>query len=298
MSKDQVIDSLTGIEDDMIQTVEELRNKKRHPVWMKWGTLAACLCLLVAIALPVLHFKGGLDHQNSVQAIAALEYNGMFYEAVNIPEVLEKFGLPSEITADMAGEHLEYLKSDGGAGYECTTIETDIELYQYAPSVCRGVLVLRDGDAWYAALFCNFYQFDDNTSVEFTELYRVYGIDSAADIASITEMSNSNNREIGKPVTDPKEISDFYDMTTALLSYGNDDFQKRMFGGYADEETQMQAHTAFADDRRNLRIETTDGLRFFVAFYPSYDWIYGTGALSYYQIDDQMHEWIDRNLDK
>ena len=296
MSKDKVIDSLTGIEDDMIQTVEALRNKKRHPVWMKWGALAACLCLLVAISIPVLHHKGGPDHQGSVQAIAALEYNGMFYEAVNIPEVLEKFGLPSEITADMAGEHLEYLKSDGGAGYECTTIETDIELYQYAPSVCRGVLVLRDGDTWYAALFCNFYQFDDNTSVELTELYQVYGIDSAADIASITEMSNSNNREIGKPVTDPKEISDFYDMTTALLSYGNDDFQKRLFGEYVDEDTQMQVHTAFADDRRNLRIETTDGLRFFIAFYPSYDWIYGTGTLSYYQIDDQMHEWIDRNL--
>ena len=153
MSKDKVIDSLTGIDDDMIETVAALRSKQRRPIWIKWGALAACLCLLIAIAIPVLNYKGGPDNQDSVQAIAALEYNGMFYEAVNIPEVLEKFGLPSEITADMAGEHLEYLKSDGGAGYECTTIETDIELYQYAPSVCRGVLVLRDGDTWYAALF-------------------------------------------------------------------------------------------------------------------------------------------------
>lgn len=295
MSKDKVIDSLTGIDDDMIETVAALRSKQRRPIWIKWGALAACLCLLIAIAIPVLNYKGGPDNQDSVQAIATLEYNGKFYEAVNIPEVLEKFGLPSEISADMAGKHLEYLKSDGGAGYKCTASQTDIELYQYAPSVCDGVLVLRDGDTWYAALFCNFYQFDDNTSVELTELYQVYGIDSAADIASITEMADSNYREIGKPVTNLQEIEEFYEMTVALWSYGNDEYQELLYGDIPEEE-QPEFHNAVAKDRRNLRIETTTGLRFFIAFYPSYDWIYGTGALSYYQIDDQMHEWIDRNL--
>ena len=69
-----------------------------------------------------------------------------------------------------------------------------------------------------------------------------------------------------------------------------------MFGGYPDEETQMQAHTAFADDRRNLRIKTTDGLRFFISFHPSFDWINGGGTMSYFKIDEQMHAWIDRNL--
>ena len=165
MSKDKVIDSLTGIDDDMIQTVEALRQKKKRSVWLKWGALAACLCLVISIAIPALHYKGGPDKQDSAQALAVLRFNGMYYEAVDVPEILEKYGLPSEITADMAGEHLEYLKSDGGAGYECTPIETDIELYQYAPSPCRGVLVLRDGERWYAALFCNFFQFDSNTSV-------------------------------------------------------------------------------------------------------------------------------------
>ena len=149
---------------------------------------------MVSIAIPVLHHKGGSGIQDPVHAIAALEYNGKFYETVDIPEVLEKYGLPSKITADMAGEHFEYLKSDGGAGYECTASQTDIELYQYAPSACDGVYVLRDGDAWYAALFCNFYQFDSNTSDELTELYRVYGIDSADDIQSITEMGQQQQQ--------------------------------------------------------------------------------------------------------
>ena len=43
MSKDKVIDSLTGIDDDVIETVEALRSKRRRPIWIKWGALAACL---------------------------------------------------------------------------------------------------------------------------------------------------------------------------------------------------------------------------------------------------------------
>ena len=48
MSKDRVIDSLGRIDEDMIQGVEALRQKKKHPAWKKWGAMAACFCLLVA----------------------------------------------------------------------------------------------------------------------------------------------------------------------------------------------------------------------------------------------------------
>lgn len=48
MSKDRVVDSLVRIDDDMIQSVEALRQKKKRPVWMKWGAMAACFCLLIA----------------------------------------------------------------------------------------------------------------------------------------------------------------------------------------------------------------------------------------------------------
>jgi len=295
MSKDRVIDSLGRIDDDMIQKVESLRQKKKRPAWNKWAAMVACLCLVIGIAIPVIHHKGGFEG-DPAKEIAALEFNGCFYEAVDIPEVLEKYGLPGEITADMAGEHVSYLKSDGGVGYEETSLETDIELYQYAPTPCRGVYVLRDGKKYMAALFCNFYQFDSNTNTELTELYRVYGIESADDIVSLTEMSWSNQEEIGTPVTDRAEINEFYNMTIALWSYGNDDFQKLMFGGYPDEETLQKAYIAYADDQRNLRIKTTDGLCFFISFHPNYDWIEGGGTMSYFQIDEQMHEWIDRNL--
>ena len=296
MNRNDLFRSMEGIDDDILERSEQATG--RRTVWVKWAAMAACLCLVLSIAIPVLHFKGGSGHQDGVQDIAALEFNGKFYEAVDIPEVLEKYGLPRKITSDMAGEPLGYLKHNGVNGYECTATQTDMELYQYAPAVCDGVMLLRDGDHWSAALFCNFYQFDSNTSVELTELYRVYGIEGAEDIASITEMGKGSREEIGTPVTDAAEISEFYDMTTALWSWGNDSFQEKMFGGFPNEEAQLEAHRAFADDRRNIRIETAEGLRFFIAIYPSFGWIYGGGTQSYFKIDDQMHAWIDRNLNQ
>ena len=119
----------------------------------------------------------------------------------------------------------------------------------------------------------------------------------ADDIASITEMKWNNEQEVGSPVTNRQEITEFYHMTITLVSYGNDDFQTEVFDGIP-EENQQEAHTAFADDRRNLRIETASGLRFFISFYPNYDWIEGGGTMSYFKIDKQMHGWIERNLNR
>lgn len=294
MTNENILDAIGGINENAVQDAKAYKRPKSKR-WFRWGAMAACLCLVVGIAIPILHHKGGIDHQDPLQDTAAFELNGKFYEVVETPEVLEKYGLPSKITEDVAGDHVAYLKSDGDDSYECTPIETDMELYQYNPAASDGVYVLRNGETWCAALFCNFYQFDSNTNCSLTELYRVYGIESADDIKSITEMDNNNENETGTPVVERQEITEFYNMTIALGSYGNDDFQAEVFDGIP-EENQQEAHTAFADDRRNLRIETASGLRFFIAFYPSYNWIYGGGTMSYFKIDNQMRNWIERNV--
>lgn len=296
MNRKDLYHSFHEVDDDILERSESVTQRKRRPVWLKLGTLAACLCLMVIVAIPVLNSMYVQDSKDPILEIATLEYDGRFYEAVDIPKVLEKYGLPSKITADMAGDHLAYLKSNGGVCYEYTPFETNIELYQYAPAVCDGVYVLRDDNNWYAALFYNFCQYDSNTKHEFTELYHVYDVRSADDISSITEMDWNNDREVGAAVIDHQEIKEFYDMTISLQSYGNDDFQKIMFDGIPEEE-QPKAHNAFADDYRSIRIKTINGLSFYIGFHPSFDWIWGTGTMSYYQIDEQMHAWIDRNLD-
>lgn len=296
MTRKTVSDAITNISAEYIEKAADYTaaKKARRPAWIKWVAVAACLCLVANIAIPTLRHKGGIDRQDPIQDIAIFEFNGKLYEAVDTPEILEKYGLPSKITEAMAGDHVSYLRSDGAVGYECTPVETDIELYQYAPAASNGVYVLRDGEAWYAALFCGFHQFDSNTSSPLTELYRVYGIESADDIKSITKMDGNDESEIGTPVVERQEIAAFYAITLALESYGNDDFQAEVFGAIP-EEKQQDAHNAFADDRKDLRIETQDGLCFFLSFYPSYDWIYGGGTMSYFKIDDQIRNWIERS---
>jgi len=37
----------------MIREVEVMRGKKRRPIWLKLGALAACLCLIAAVVVPV-----------------------------------------------------------------------------------------------------------------------------------------------------------------------------------------------------------------------------------------------------
>lgn len=82
MSKDRVIDSLSRIDDDMIQGVEALRRKKKHPEWMKWGALAACLCLVVAFAIPTV-FRQPVESPNDTMdpsdGPSSLVVNGVNY---------------------------------------------------------------------------------------------------------------------------------------------------------------------------------------------------------------------------
>lgn len=288
--------AFSGVDEALLERSEAAPVTRHAP--MRWMTLAACLCLVATLLFPTVRglLKGhGGDHK---RPLATLEYGGKFYEAVDDPAILEKYGLPRQITAEMAGEQLIYLTGDKERGYDCTAKQTDKVLCHYAPAPGDAVYIVQDGSAYLAAIFCNFYQFDSNTSCELTELYRVYRISSAEDIASITEVDRHREKTIGTPLTDRQEIGEFYDRTIALWSYGNDDFQKAMFGGCTSEEEQLALHTAFAEDSRVLRLETAEGLRFYLNFYPTYRWIYGGGTMSYFQIDEPLLQWFDRNFSR
>lgn len=287
--------ALQDVDEELLRRSEiTCSSKSARP--LRWTALAACLCLVATLLFPTVRglLKGhGGDHK---RPLATLEYGGKFYEAVDDPAILEKYGLPRQITADMAGEQLIYLTGDKERGYSCTAYETDKVLCRYAPAPGDAVYIVQDGSAYLAAIFCNFYQFDSNTSCELTELYRVYGIGRAEDIVSIAEVDWHRENVIGTPLSDRQEIGEFYDRTIALWSYGNDDFQNAMFGGCTSEEEQLALHTAFAEDSRMLRVETTDGLQFYLNFYPTYRWIYGGGTLSYFQMDEPLLQWFERNF--
>ena len=49
MNRDNLIDSIGKIDDDMVQKLEVLRmEKKKKSSWLKWSAMADCLCLVVA----------------------------------------------------------------------------------------------------------------------------------------------------------------------------------------------------------------------------------------------------------
>ena len=272
MNRKDLYHGFNEVDDDILERSETASQRKKKPVWLKWGAIAACLCLVVGITIPVLNHRGGTGSKDPIHDdVAPFFYNGCYYETVDDPEILAIYGLPKKITPDLAGDHVAYIDvnyDEGFASFEATPLQTDNEVYVYTPAPSDAVYVYREGETYMAAIFCNFEMFNNsNTSYELTELCRVYNIKAAEDIASISEVDWHRNKVIGAAVTNRTEISDFYDVTASLWSYGNDDFQELMFSGYQDEETQQKAHVAFADDSRVIRVETASGLRLYISLH-------------------------------
>lgn len=304
MNRDNMIDALAGIDDDLIQTVDALRTKKRRPVWLKWGALAACLCLLVTIAVPVIRYKGGFGSQGPdddiVGQMALLYYQGALYECCTNPQALERLGLPAEITPDLAGAHVANIEMGGNPDYQECVGQTDKELLEYAPAPSRAVYILRDGDTYMAVVFCRTF-FPDNPKAytDLAEVYRFYNIEDSDDIVSLTQVDWYRGKITGAEITDAEitdadAIADFYALTTDIsnfVSMDNDAFQDRVFGD-VPEENAPEAHTDFADDLKVIRIETADGHRFFVSVYPSYGYVYSGQAMAYHLITKELAQWF------
>ena len=53
MKKEHISDALNMLNDDIIEETNNVRtNAKPKRKWVKWGVVAACLCLAVTIAIP------------------------------------------------------------------------------------------------------------------------------------------------------------------------------------------------------------------------------------------------------
>ena len=295
MNRNDLYNGFNEVDDDILERSETAPRSKRKPVWLKWGAIAACLCLLISIAIPVIRYKGGYSQDGIVEQSALLYFNGALYECCDNPQALERLGLPRDITEEMVGDHVVYMKLGGNVDYQETTAQTDKELFQYAPAPSRAVYVLRDGDNYMAVVFVRTYFPDDrNAYSDLAEVYRFYGIKDAGDIASIAQVDWNRGKVTGAEITDTDAIAEFYALTTDIVNFvsmDNDAFQDRVFGD-VPEENAPEAHNAFADDLQILRIDTVSGLRFFVSVYPSYGYLYSSGAMAYHLITPELAEWF------
>ena len=71
MKKKNISDALNNIDFDMVEDVYECTKtnmKKPKSIWLKWGAIAACLCVIVAVAtlLPILNSNQSNPNDQSI----------------------------------------------------------------------------------------------------------------------------------------------------------------------------------------------------------------------------------------
>jgi len=283
MTNEKLYEVLGDINEKHVKEAREYRKAKK-PAWFKRGAVAACLCFVIGIAIPVLNPKGGPGQDDLLCPLNVIEYNGAYYEGIDMADTktLDAFNLPYEITEDMIGASL-------GAGLGPAGEKTEQTLYQYVPyadivtittelkqeRAQRAVYIVENGEAYSFALFCNFIGFDSNTHTEASEMFVVYGVDEAEDIASIT---------IGKDeITDADKIKALFDNLNYSYAMGNDDYQNAVFKGMSEEE-QQSLSIELADSMIEIRIETAEGVVINnLRYYPTINYV--SWALNYYKLD-------------
>jgi len=288
MKKEELFNIIGEVDEQKVAAAGMAMNKKksRH-VWVKWGAMAACLFLVVGLAIPVLNPKGGPGQEDPLRPLNVIEYNGAYYESVDMTDknTLDTYNLPYEITADMIGISL-------GAGLDTNGEHTEQTLYQYVPyadivtitteleqeRAQRAVYIVEDGGAYSFALFCNFIGFDSNTHTEASEMFVVYGVDEVEDIASITID--------GKEVTDSNKINALFDNLYNSYAMGNDAYQKAVFKGMSEEEQQALS-IELADSMIEMKITTAEGVVINnLCYYPTINYV--SWALNYYKLSTSI----------
>ena len=80
MNRKDLYQSMNQIDDDILER-SEVRKKKKSSVWMKWGAVAACLCLVVGIG--VMNIDRGLSGGIPESGGGAPQHGGTVPEGVD-----------------------------------------------------------------------------------------------------------------------------------------------------------------------------------------------------------------------
>ena len=82
MNRKDLYNGFNEVDDDILERSETASRSKKKPVWLKWGAIAACLCLVVSIAIPVLYQQSPdtpHDTMDPSDGPSSLVVNGVSY---------------------------------------------------------------------------------------------------------------------------------------------------------------------------------------------------------------------------
>ena len=107
MNRNDLYHSFNAIGDDILERSETAQHTRKKPTWLKWGTVAACLCLIATLA--VLRNPTVFPHTTETGGdgcgLPSLTVNGTQYLAS--PRTSHSYELPDDFsyagTADIAG---------------------------------------------------------------------------------------------------------------------------------------------------------------------------------------------------
>ncbi len=279
MKKIDFCDVMGGIDEEYIKAAHAPKAKKK-PVWLKWGAMAACLCLLVAV-FPVMNYFMQPEHKGTeLGESETFVYNGMDYSIVIQPfDSLENYGFPREITSELAGEQLAFLTRDTNGKFVETDNQTDTIMFEYKKGACDAAKIIQHANKWYAAIFTSVAP-DINDLVEpvdFSEVYRIYGVKSAEDIAAVYVNSDKfDNRDV---------IAGFYEVTHTLEAQNAEAFDDSVYKDCKNEAEREAVDNAIKNDFCKLRIDTSSGIRIHLQIYPAFGWIRSVpGGNAYYEV--------------
>ena len=155
MNRNDLYRSFNAVDDDILERSEIDYNTKKRPVCIKLGVLAACLCLMIS-GIWVTWKTNELENisKNSQEIVQTVILNDEYYHICGEGEtkILQECGLPTEISSDLAGNHITYLIFDGNHSYTVSDNQTDIELFSYAPKSNSNIYIVKIYQKYYAAI--------------------------------------------------------------------------------------------------------------------------------------------------
>lgn len=157
MKKEELFNIIGEVDEQKVAAAGMAMNKKKsRPVWVKWGAMAACLCLVVGLAIPMLN--NDYSDQNPHSGLDSVKnpvYNVVEY---TVPASYEPADLYISTTTDLAeyDEHMaeRYGEKFRGKGIRVFTFvegataeEFNVWYFDYeGTSISRIYYVTKSGD--------------------------------------------------------------------------------------------------------------------------------------------------------
>ena len=222
MKREDISHAVEDIDAEYVQEIYETATAKRkRPSWLKWGALAACLCLVVGLLY---------------QSLRPTD----FYSMVTSGEVDSTLTITDVMidgwTAQYTQLNVESFELERYVG-DMYAVEESRTWYYPTDSTNLKYLILKTPDGSFSLWsFASFYMEDGETHTYGDILRIIYGVDGADDIASITTSpSKSNNTDFGITIqkavgthryTDRKDLEIFFNVVKDVVCYGTDSESK------------------------------------------------------------------------